>query len=184
MRSKSRFTVDAMKSTYMELESLQAEMAVTRKSRLTIYACLCIRMYVHVCSCMIDLIKIFTFSSCFRMQCRPDAQKDILRLCAACTKSDVALNNLVLRARYFGSIIPLFQMRGRYPATSHLLFTHYICHLIIRHCPGSSRHLQRLSLASPPRPQRRRTPDPDQSLQEWRSQRWDLQLGRQRKPSR
>jgi|Cyp1metagenome_2_1107374.scaffolds.fasta_scaffold01786_7 hypothetical protein len=59
--------VDAMKSTYMELESLQAEMAVTRKSRLTIYACLCIRMYVHVCSCMIDLIKIFTFSSCFRM---------------------------------------------------------------------------------------------------------------------
>lgn len=30
---------------------------------------------------------------------RPDAQTEILKLCADCTKSDVALNNLVIRAR-------------------------------------------------------------------------------------
>ena len=30
---------------------------------------------------------------------RPDTQKQILQLCASCTKTDVALNNLVVRAR-------------------------------------------------------------------------------------
>ena len=30
---------------------------------------------------------------------RPETQKEILKLCAECTKTDVALNNLVIRAR-------------------------------------------------------------------------------------
>ena len=58
--------VDAMKTTYKELESLQAEMAVTRQSRLTSYMCAC----AYVCACMLmhdRPIKIFPFSSGFRM---------------------------------------------------------------------------------------------------------------------
>ena len=30
---------------------------------------------------------------------RPEQQKEMLQLCAACTRADVALNNLVVRAR-------------------------------------------------------------------------------------
>lgn len=53
--------------------------------------------YGMFCQIIIDIYRyIYIFSIMFG---RPETQQEILRLCASCTKTDVALNNLVVRAR-------------------------------------------------------------------------------------
>ena len=57
---------------------------------------------------------------------RPDAQTEILKLCADCTKSDVALNNLVIRARPISWLKHTTHVYMWLPPTQ---FLHLPCHL-------------------------------------------------------
>lgn len=92
-----------MKDVYNKLETLQKECAVTRNARPSVT----LRSSTLLPIIIFDMMHfeldhtIDHVSSYFG---RPEMQEQILRLCASCTKTDVALNNLVLRAR----IAPLF----------------------------------------------------------------------------
>ena len=100
-----------MKDIYKKLETLQAECAVTRTSRLThsIISKYGVKRPYHGARYHIkddnllirgwhqDVYILYIYVSILIW--RPDAQTEILKLCADCTKSDVALNNLVIRAR-------------------------------------------------------------------------------------
>ena len=77
-----------MKKLYQQLEELQADVAISRSAR---HHCL----LAHVC-----IMFTFVMHACIMHQlARPDQQKCMLQLCSACTRTDVALNNLVVRAR-------------------------------------------------------------------------------------
>lgn len=73
-----------LRGTYKEMEKLQAEVAVSRTARR------------HADVVATDPQTLYLSSA---LHVRPETQKAILSLYAACTRTDVALNNLVIRAR-------------------------------------------------------------------------------------
>ena len=72
-------TWKTMSDLYKQLEKMQADVAVTRSARSVLLD------YMYVC--------------CLETLGRPELTKQILTACASCTRADVALNNLVIRAR-------------------------------------------------------------------------------------
>ena len=88
---------NTMKTLYSKLEALQGDVAVTRSARQSI-------TYIYTDTCYsafrqtVCISILFTvFIICILV--RPEQQKEMLQLCASCTRTDVALNNLVVRSR-------------------------------------------------------------------------------------
>lgn len=83
-----------MSDIYSKLEGMQKDYAVSRSAR---------PITSHGVTKVIHCNHIEAIESAYLLKLwligRPETQKEILKLCADCTKTDVALNNLVARAR-------------------------------------------------------------------------------------
>lgn len=88
--------MNTMKQLYEKLETLQKEVAVTRSERH--------RMYTIISATWLYFQKQVPIHLCFKSlinpaHWRPEIRKEILQHCSSCTRTDVALNNLVVRSR-------------------------------------------------------------------------------------
>lgn len=93
LRMSSQLTgqVNVLKDLYQKLEAFQAEVAVSRSAR---------HWFNLNCQTNITIVTPLSLADLlFWINWRPDQTKAILQLCANCTRADVALNNIVVRAR-------------------------------------------------------------------------------------
>ena len=131
-----------MKDVYAKLEKIQSDCAVTRTARL-IHRSL-INIYLNFMGCSAKYICQSIYLLFSIMFGRPETQQEILRLCASCTKTDVALNNLAVRARISPFLFTLISMIYKFTSQyQNFVLVLYTSPRTIK-APASSRSLQLL----------------------------------------